>query len=72
MGKNFLQYKRKKYYNADGAEHSDQSKAYRGNYAGIGYTWDEDNDIFWYNNHTQVGLKTQLLLRGTHQSLILQ
>ena len=36
-----------KYYNADGTEASDQSKAYRGNYAGIGYTWDEDNNIFW-------------------------
>ena len=36
-----------KYYNADGTEHSDQSLAYRGNYAGIGYTWDEDNEIFW-------------------------
>ena len=36
-----------KYYNADGTEHADQSKAYRGNYAGIGYTWDEDNNIFW-------------------------
>jgi len=36
-----------KYYNADGTEHSDQTKAFRGNYAGIGYTWDEDNDIFW-------------------------
>jgi len=36
-----------KYYNADGTEAADQSKAYRGNYAGIGYTWDEDNDIFW-------------------------
>ena len=36
-----------KYYNADGTEHSDQSKAFRGNYAGIGYTWDEDNQIFW-------------------------
>ena len=36
-----------KYYNADGTEHSDQSKALRGNYAGIGYTWDEDNEIFW-------------------------
>ena len=36
-----------KYYNEDGTEHSDQSKAYRGNYAGIGYTWDEDNQIFW-------------------------
>ena len=36
-----------KYWNADGTEHSDQSKAFRGNYAGIGYTWDEDNEIFW-------------------------
>lgn len=34
-----------KYYNQDGSE-GDQSKAYRGNYAGIGYTYDEDNDIF--------------------------
>ena len=35
-----------KYYNNDGTE-GDQSKALRGNYAGIGYTWDEDNAIFW-------------------------
>ena len=35
-----------KYYNADGSE-GDQSKKLRGNYAGIGYTWDEDNQIFW-------------------------
>jgi len=28
-------------------ESADQSKALRGNYAGIGYTWDEDNQIFW-------------------------
>jgi hypothetical protein len=35
-----------KYYNADGTE-GDVSKALRGNYAGIGYTWDEDNNIFW-------------------------
>jgi hypothetical protein len=34
-----------KYYNQDGSE-GDQSKAFRGNYAGIGYTWDEDNNIF--------------------------
>ena len=26
---------------------SDDSKAFRGNYAGIGYTWDEDDQIFW-------------------------
>jgi len=25
----------------------DNSKALRGNYAGIGYIWDEDNNIFW-------------------------
>jgi hypothetical protein len=25
----------------------DDSKAFRGNYAGIGYEWDEDNQIFW-------------------------
>ena len=36
-----------KYYDADGTEASDQSKALRGNYAGIGYTFDEDNNIFW-------------------------
>jgi len=35
-----------KYYNSDGTE-GDQSKAFRGNYAGIGYIWDEDNQIFW-------------------------
>ena len=35
-----------KYYNADGTE-GDQSKKLRGNYAGIGYTYDEDNDMFF-------------------------
>ena len=34
-----------KYYNQDGSE-GDQTKAYRGNYAGIGFIYDEDNDIF--------------------------
>ena len=43
-------------YNTRGAKHydnqtgelsADQSKALRGNYAGIGYTWDEDNNIFY-------------------------
>jgi hypothetical protein len=34
-----------KYYNQDGSE-GDQTNALRGNYAGIGYTYDEDNDIF--------------------------
>ena len=35
-----------KYRNQDGTE-GDPSKAFRGNYAGIGYEWDEDNQIFW-------------------------
>ena len=36
-------------YNTSGNKHSsgDDSKAFRGNYAGIGMTWDEDNNIFW-------------------------
>jgi hypothetical protein len=36
-------------YNTSGGKHSsgDDSKALRGNYAGIGYTWDEDNNIFY-------------------------
>ena len=36
-----------KHYDADGNESADQSKALRGNYAGIGYEWDEDDQIFW-------------------------
>ena len=35
-----------KYYDADGSE-GDQSKKFRGNYAGIGFTWDEDNQLFF-------------------------
>ena len=36
-------------YNTQSNKHSsgDNSKAFRGNYAGIGYEWDEDNQIFW-------------------------
>ena len=36
-------------YNTKSNTHSsgDNSKAFRGNYAGIGYTWDEDDQIFW-------------------------
>ena len=35
-----------KYYNADGTEHSDQSKAFRKNYAGIGFKYDQTRDAF--------------------------
>jgi len=36
-------------YNTLNNKHNsgDDSKAFRGNYAGIGFTWDEDNQIFW-------------------------
>jgi hypothetical protein len=37
----------KHYDNKTGELSADQSKALRGNYAGIGYTWDEDNNIFY-------------------------
>jgi len=36
-----------KHYDADGNESTDQSKAFRKNYPGIGYTWDEDRDAFY-------------------------
>ena len=35
-----------KHYQADGTESADQSKAFRKNYAGIGYTYDADRDAF--------------------------
>jgi len=36
-------------YNTSRGKHKsgDDSKAFRGNYAGIGYTWDENNNIFY-------------------------
>ena len=36
-------------YNTQFNTHSsgDNSKAFRGNYAAIGHTWDSDNNIFW-------------------------
>ena len=36
-----------KYYNNDGTLAADQSKKLRGNYAGIGYLWDEENNLFF-------------------------
>jgi len=35
-----------KHYQADGTESSDQSKAFRKNYAGIGFTYDSSRDAF--------------------------
>ena len=34
-------------YNTSNGTHKDGGTALRGNYAGIGYEWDEDNNIFW-------------------------
>ena len=34
-------------YNTQGGQHKDGGTPFRGNYAGIGYTWDEDDQIFW-------------------------
>ena len=36
-------------YNTSGGTHNsgDNSKAFRGNYAGIGHIWDEDNNLFY-------------------------
>jgi len=37
----------KHYDNKTGELSADQSKALRGNYAGIGYIWDKDNNLFY-------------------------
>ena len=34
-------------YNTSGGTHNSGGTPLRGNYAGIGYTWDEDNNIFY-------------------------
>ena len=34
-------------YNTRSNQHSGGGTPLRGNYAGIGYTWDEDDQIFW-------------------------
>jgi len=34
-------------YNTFGGVHKNGGTAFRGNYAGMGYTWDEDDQIFW-------------------------
>ena len=33
-------------YNTAGNQHLDGGEAFRGNYAGIGYSYDEENDVF--------------------------
>ena len=42
-------------YNTAGGTHKDGGTALRGNYAGIGYIWDEDNNYFILKVLIQVG-----------------
>jgi len=50
-------------YNTQGGQHKLGGTPFRGNYAGIGYTWDEDNQLFfppkpypsWVKNTTTAG-----------------
>ena len=70
----------KHYDNKTGELSVDQSKALRGNYAGTGYTWDKDNNIFyspkpyasWVLNtttadwHSPIGDAPTLLEVNTH------
>jgi hypothetical protein len=34
-------------YNTSGNQHKNGGTPFRGNYAGIGYTWDSNDQIFW-------------------------
>jgi hypothetical protein len=34
-------------YNTSSGQHKNGGTPFRGNYAGIGFAWDEDNQIFW-------------------------
>jgi len=34
-------------YNTYGNQHKNGGTPFRGNFAGVGYIWDEDNQIFW-------------------------
>ena len=42
-------------YNTYNNQHKDGGTPLRGNYAGIGYEWDEDNNIFGLKNHMHLG-----------------
>ena len=78
--------KANKHYNDDGSLSSDQSKAFRGNYAGIGFTYDEDKNAFippkpgtnWVYDETIFGWKTtverptveQIMTMQNHKAII--
>ena len=70
-------------YNTSGGTHKDGGTPLRGNYAGIGYTWDEDNNIFypkkphtsWVLNtttgswHSPIGVPPELTADQTSQNV---
>ena len=45
----------------------DNSKAFRGNYAGIGYTWDAVNNIFWHSKPYLTDEQTSQNNANSHQ-----
>jgi len=51
-------------YNTVGNQHLDGGVAFRGNYAGIGFTYDKDNDVFYSPMPIQEG-KTFTLNEST-------
>jgi hypothetical protein len=52
-------------YNTAGGQHKSGGTPFRGNYAGIGYTWDEDDQIFWPK-------KTLCFMGKTYSNCILE
>ena len=57
-------------YNTQGGKHT-RGGTPRGNYAGIGMIYDEDNDLFLPKNLLLVGFLEAEKLDGSHQQVIL-
>ena len=53
-------------YNTSANQHKNGGTAFRGNYAGIGYEWDEDNQIFWPKKPFASWVKILQLQLGIH------
>ncbi|BCV06239.1 MAG: hypothetical protein CM15mV129_020 [uncultured marine virus] len=59
-------------YNTVGNQHSGGGTPFRGgNYAGIGFTWDDENEIFWPKTIAILGKKILQLHVGNHQLVML-
>jgi hypothetical protein len=59
-------------YNTAGGQHKSGGTPFRGNYAGIGYTWDEDDQIFWPKKPFASWVKHIELHLGNHQLVMHQ